>query len=240
VVLAPGADVRSFFDSNQTFADATLAPIYGVNAPASGFAQFTLPAQQGRPGIMGQAGMLAAHSKSDHSSPTARGVFMLQAFLCTTAPPPMIGVATELVMDPTKTTRERLELHRANEQCAGCHALFDPLGMALEHFDSIGQYRETENGLAIDPTGFLEDGTPINGSADLGAILRNSPVAADCLLRHFYRSVNGRDDDEYDTQIANMMTSLSSRGYVFRDLVSDFVVSDAFRSAPRVPITPEM
>jgi hypothetical protein len=145
VVLAPGADVRSFFDSNQTFADATLAPIYGVNPPASGFAQFTLPAQQGRPGIMGQAGMLAAHSKSDHSSPTARGVFMLQAFLCTTAPPPMTGVATELVMDPTKTTRERLELHRENEQCAGCHALFDPLGMALEHFDSIGQYRETES-----------------------------------------------------------------------------------------------
>jgi hypothetical protein len=70
--------------------------------------------------------------------------------------------------------------------------------------------------------------------------LRNSPVAADCLLRHFYRNVNGRDDDEYDTQIGNMMTSLSSRGYVFRDLIADFVVSDAFRSAPRVPITGEM
>ncbi len=237
VVLAQGADVRVFFDSDQVFADAALARLYGVTPPASGFAQFTAPAQQGRPGIMGQAGMLAAHSKANHSSPTARGVFMLQAFLCTTAPPPMIGVVTELGMDPTLTTRERLELHRRDDVCAGCHALFDPLGMALEHFDSIGQYRETENGLAIDPTGMLADGTPVNGSAELGAVLRSDPLVTECLLRNFYRNVNGRDDDVYDTQIGALMTSLTSHGYVFRDLMADFVVSDTFRSAPRVPIT---
>jgi hypothetical protein len=238
VVLAPGADVRTLFDSNQVFADATLAPIYGVTAPASGFAQFTAPPQQGRVGIMGQAGILAAHSKSDHSSPTKRGVFMLQAFLCTTPPPPLPGVNTMIMMDPTLTTRQRLERHRADDQCAGCHALFDPLGMALEHFDSIGQYRETENGLAIDPSGSLEDGTFINGSAELGTALRNNAAVTECLLRNFYRNVNGRDDDVHDqAQIDAMATSLSSRGYVFRDLIADFVVSDAFRSAPRVPIT---
>jgi hypothetical protein len=238
VVLAPGADVRSYFDSNQTFADAALAPIYGLTPPASGFGQFTLPPQQGRVGVMGQAAMLAGHSKSDHSSPTVRGVFMLQAFLCQAAPPPDGNVNTMIVMDPTKTTRENLESHRADSACAGCHALFDPLGMALEHFDSIGRYRETENGLAIDPSGTLEDGTYINGSAELGTALRNSPAVTECLLRNFYRNVNGRDDDVHDqAQIDSMETSLSSRGYVFRDLVADFVVSDAFRSAPRVPIT---
>jgi hypothetical protein len=238
VVLAPGTDVRALFDSNQVFADATLAPIYGVTAPASGFGQFTAPAQHGRVGLMGQAGMLAGHSKSDHSSPTARGVFMLQAFLCTTPPPPQPGVNTNIMMDPTLTTRQRLERHRENSQCAGCHALFDPLGMALEHFDSIGRYRETENGLAIDPSGSLEDGTFINGSAELGTALRNNALVTECLLRNFYRNVNGRDDDVHDqAQIDAMEASLSSRGYVFRDLVADFVVSDAFRSAPRVPIT---
>ena len=61
VVLAPGADVRSYFDSNQTFADAALAPIYGVTPPNSGFAQFTLAPTSGRVGIMGQAAMLAGH-----------------------------------------------------------------------------------------------------------------------------------------------------------------------------------
>jgi hypothetical protein len=240
VVLAPGADVRSYFDSKQTFADAALAPIYGVTSTGSGFAQFTLAPQSGRAGIMGQAGVIAAHSKPDHSSPTARGLFMMQAFFCTIPQPVPVGVNTNLPIDPNLTTRQKLELHRANPQCAGCHALFDPMGMALEHFDSIGRYRETENGLAIDASGALEDGTPFNGASELGTALRESAPVTECLLRNFYRSVNGRDDDRYDQpQVDGMMASLSSRGYVFRDLVADFVVSDAFRSAPRVPITEE-
>jgi hypothetical protein len=113
--------------------------------------------------------------------------------------------------------------------------------MALEHFDSIGKYRETENGIAIDPSGILEDGTPFDGAQELGTILGNSPSVNECLLRNFYRNVNGRDDDNYDQAgIDIMKASLSAKGYVFRDLVAEFVTSDAFRSAPRVPIVEEM
>jgi hypothetical protein len=238
VVLAPGADVRSYFDSDQTFADAALAPIYGVTAPSSGFAQVTFTPQSGRAGILGQAGVLTAHSKADHSSPTIRGLFMMQAFFCTLPGTVPGDVDTTLKVDATMTTRQILEAHRANPKCAGCHALFDPMGMALEHFDSIGQYRETENGLPIDASGTLIDGTPFNGAAELGVALRESAPVTECLLRNFYRSVNARDDDLYDQpQVDGMKASLSARGYVFRDLVAEFVVSDAFRSAPRVPIT---
>jgi hypothetical protein len=239
VVLAPGADVRSYFDSNQAFADAALAPLYGVTVASSGFSQITLTPQSGRAGIMGQVGVLASHSKPDHSSPTARGLFMMQAFFCTEPEPVPPGVNTTLPNDPNMTTREKLEAHRKNPQCAGCHALFDPMGMALEHFDSIGQYRETENGLEIDASGTLEDETPFNGAVELGAALRGSAKVTECLMRNFYRSVNGRADDSRptDPQIDAMVASLSARNYVFRDMVADFVVSDAFRSAPRVPIT---
>jgi hypothetical protein len=240
VVLAPGADVRSYFNSDQTFADATLAGIYGLTPPASGFAQFTFPPQTPRAGIMGQAGVIAAHSKADHSSPTARGLFMMQAFLCETPDPVPDGVNTELIIDPTLTTREKLELHRADASCAGCHAMFDPMGLALEHFDSIGRYRETEDGLPIDATGNLPDAnsTPFDGAVQLGAVFAGSATVNECLLRHFYRHVNGRADDKQDKpQVDAMMASLSSRNYVFRDLVADFVVSDAFRSAPALPIT---
>jgi hypothetical protein len=240
VVLAPGADVRSFFDSDQTFADAALAPFYGLTPPGSGFAQFTLPAASGRAGIMGQAAVIAAHSKSDHSSPTARGLFMLQAFLCTIPEPPPPGVSMDPVVDPTLTTRQNLELLTSGPSCADCHAMFDPLGLTLEHFDSIGRYRETENGLAIDASGTWEDGTPFDGAVGLGKALRGSAKVTECLLRHFYRSVNGRADDADDkSAIEGMVSSLSARGYVFRDLVADFVVSDAFRSAPALPITEE-
>jgi hypothetical protein len=190
---------------------------------------------------MGQAGVIAAHSKPDHSSPTARGLFMLQSFLCTIPEGVPAGVDTSLVADDTLTTRQKLELHRSNPSCAGCHAAFDPLGMALEHFDSIGRFRATEDGLTIDATGELDDGTPFDGAAQLGAALSGYAPVTECLLRNFYRSVNGRDDDQYDkSQIDGTVAALASRNYVFRDMVADFVVSDAFRSAPRVPITEGM
>jgi hypothetical protein len=240
VVLAPGADVRSFYDSDQTYADATLAPMYGVTPPGSGFAQFTFPPTSGRAGIMGQAGMLFAHGKPDHSSPTIRGLYMMQAFFCTEPEPPPGDVDTTLPNDPTLTTREKLELHRTNPSCAGCHALFDPMGMALEHFDAIGNYREMESGKPVNATGTLEDGTPFDGAVGLGAALRGSTPAMECLLRHFYRGVNGRAEDLQDLpQVTAMMAKLAERNYVFRDMVADFIVSDAFRSAPALPITGE-
>jgi hypothetical protein len=238
VVLAPGADVRVFFDSDQTFADVTLAPIYELEPPAFGFAQYTLPPESGRAGIMGQAAILAGHSKPDHSSPTSRGLFMMRAFFCREPLPPT--QVSEIPVDATLTTRERLERETTGPACEGCHAEFDPMGFALEHFDAIGRYRETENGLAIDASGTLLDGTQVNGARELGAALRGSATVTECLLRNFYRSVNGRTDDAYDqSSIDGMVASLTARGYVFRDLVADFVASDAFRSAPALPVTEE-
>jgi hypothetical protein len=242
VVLAPGADVREFYDSDQFFADATLASFYGVNPPSSGFAQVMLPPTSGRAGIMGQAGMLFAHGKPDHSSPTIRGLFVARSLLCLEAELPTDIEVPELVMDPNKTTRDNLEAHRTAPACAGCHAIFDPMGMALEHFDGIGRYRETENGLAINATGNLEDGTPFDGAVGLGNALRGYAPAIECLLRHFYRGANGRIDDIYAVekpQVDAMVASLNARNFVFRDLVADFVASDAFRSAPALPLTGE-
>ncbi len=236
IVLAPGADVRSFFDSNQTFVDATLAPIYGVAPPASGFAQITLGAETGRAGILGQAGVLAGHSQPDHNSPTRRGVFISGTFLCVTPPPPPDGVITTLAPDPTKTERQRLDAHRTSDSCKGCHALFDPLGFGLEHFDSIGQYRATEHGLPIDATGTL-DGIAFDGAAEMGAAFRQSPTALRCMMNNFYRSANGIENASLDAaQIDALGETLAAKGYVWRDLVAEFVASDAFRSAPAVPV----
>jgi hypothetical protein len=237
VVLAPGADVRSFFTSDRTFADAALAPIYGVTAPVSGFAQVPLSPETGRAGILGQAAVIAGHSKADHSSPTLRGLFILQNFLCTTLPPPPDGVITQLPDRPDLTDRQRLDLHRTSKSCASCHSLFDPLGFGLEHFDSIGQYRATVRGLTIDATGAL-DGVPFDGQAQLGAVLSQSPQAMNCMMRNFYNNVNGRTDDEADLPVIEQLSAtLASQNYVFSDFVAEFVASDAFRSAPALPIT---
>ena len=237
IVLAPAADVRSIFDSDQTFVDATLAPIYGVSAPASGFMQIKLTADAARVGIFGQAGVLAGHSQPDRTSPTRRGVFLLETFLCTTPLPPPDGVNTNLPVDPTQTRRAQLEAHRKSPVCAGCHALFDPLGLGLEHLDAIGKYRATENGIAIDATGAL-DGVAFDGAVQLGAAFRGSARAMTCMMSNFYRSANGRADAAPDTaEIDKLTQTLTAKNYVWRDLVAEFITTDAFRSAPAAPIT---
>jgi hypothetical protein len=242
VVVAPNADVRSFYDSDQTFVDTKLATFYGggIRAPASGFGQVPFPASSGRAGILGQAGLIAAQSQADRTSPTRRGIFILESLLCTSPPQPPEGVVIDLPVDPTLTTRQILEMHRADPICGGCHALFDPLGIALEHFDPIGRYRETEGGLAIDATGSL-NGAAFNGEAQLGAVMRQEPKVIACLMRNFYRNANGRAEDDKDPdQIKSLVQSLAARNYVWRDLLADFVASDAFRSAPALPVTGSM
>jgi hypothetical protein len=235
VVLGPTADVRSFYNSDQTFVDANLAAIYGVQAPASGFAQVQLPLSSGRAGILGQAAVIAAQSQPNRTSPTRRGIFILESFLCTTPPSPPAGVKTDIPVDTTMTTRQQLTAHRAMASCASCHTLFDPLGLAMEHFDPIGRYRATENGLAIDATGTV-DGMSFDGEAQLGSALAQDARVMNCLMGNFYRNVNGRVDDVADAaQVTSLVQTLATRGYVWRDLLADFVASDAFRSAPALP-----
>jgi hypothetical protein len=237
VVLGANADVRSFYDSDVTYADASLATLYGVTAPASGFGQVKLPATSGRAGILGQAAVIAGQSQSDRTSPTRRGIFILEALLCTPAPQPPGGVDLTVVPpDASHTTRQNLEAHRVDMKCAGCHQLFDPMGLALEHFDPIGRYREKENGLTIDATGSLNN-VPFDGGAQLGAVLKQDPRATACMLRNFYRNANGRAEDGNDlAQIDVLAKALAARNYVWSGLVADFVASDAFRSAPALPV----
>jgi len=238
VVLAPNADVRSFYDSDTAYVDANLAPLYGAKAPASGFGQIKLDASQGRAGIMGQAAVIAGQSQSDRTSPTRRGLFIYTTLLC--KPEPQVPAGVDTTVPPLvagQTRRQQLEAHRKDVKCAGCHGLFDPYGLALEHFDPMGQYRDTENGVAIDATGTV-NGAPFDGEAQLGAVLRKDPTVIACLLRNLYKSANGRAEDDKDLdQINNLAQMLGSRNYVWSTFLADFVASDAFRSAPALPVT---
>lgn len=233
VVLAPGADVRSFFDSDQTFVDLTLAPLYDVSPPASGFQQITLGPQAGRAGILGQVAVIAGHSAPDHTLPSRRGLFIATNLLCQQVPLPPAGVVTTLPENSGLTERQKLAEHLANPACSsGCHELIDPLGLALEHLDPIGKYRATEGDLEIDATGVL-DGVRFDGAAELGAVLRDNPRAKSCLVSSLYRDANGVASAEADaSQVSALTELLAAKGYVWRDVVAEFVASDAFRSAP--------
>lgn len=80
------------------------------------------------------------------------------------------------------TTRERMELHRANPTCNACHRLMDPIGLALDNFDVTGRWRIRENGMPLDTRGTFYDGTPVNTPSDLAEVLLKRPIP---LVRNF-------------------------------------------------------
>jgi len=240
VVLGQGADMRSFFDGTTTFVDGPLADLYGIQAPqGGGFGQVELGPESGRAGILGKASFLLAHSSPDSSNPTRRGYFILQNFLCLTVPPPPPGVNTNVEPDPNagpQTTRQLFEAHLIDATCAGCHQAMDPFGFALEHFDPIGRYRADENGLPIDASGEF-NGLVWDGALELGQVLRNDAGSGPCMIKNFYRYANGTPDDMTDAALVTELAgTLAERGYVWRDLLIDFVASNAFNSiAPTAP-----
>jgi mono/diheme cytochrome c family protein len=158
-------------DADYTFVDERLARHYGIpNVYGSHFRRVTLPPDSPRRGILGQGSMQAVTSVATRTSPVMRGKWVLENLLGAPPPEPPPGVEVNLEEKPgaaPTTLRQRLELHRANPVCASCHKVMDPIGFAMENFDLVGAWRETDGPSRIDASGQLADGTPLNGPADL-------------------------------------------------------------------------
>jgi hypothetical protein len=157
VVLQGGGGVRELLTSPSTYPSRALAPFYGADfpVPATDYAAVTRPANRGL-GILAQGSFLATHANSMASSPTQRGVFTYLRLLCQEKPEIPDNVPQLGSPEPgVRTTRQRYEeVHAAPDTaCAGCHALFDPMGFGFEHFDEVGRYRADEDGLPIDASG---------------------------------------------------------------------------------------
>src|SRR4029450_11490054 len=122
-----------------------------------------------RRGLLGQGSLLLVTSNPNRTSPVIRGKWILENLFATPRPPPPPDVPN-LEEKPTATARsvrERIEQHRASPACAGCHKIMDPIGLALDNFDAVGRWRTTDEGVAIDASGQLVDGTPLNGPSSL-------------------------------------------------------------------------
>lgn len=228
------ASVLDVFSTNDVYANAELATFYGLDAAgldSDTYKTFTLPGDGARLGILGKPGFLSQFANQREGSPTLRGKFIREAILCEHVPLPPEGVALEIpesVEGTATTKRQRLELHRTNPTCAGCHAMMDPLGLPLESFDAIGRYRTTEQGLPIDPSGEF-DGVPVADSRELGSVMSQSDTVAECIVRKYYSYSMGhpqRDVDEI--VIRELATSFSASGHRLRALIRDIATSDAF------------
>jgi hypothetical protein len=246
------------FTANYGYVSPELARIYGVTAPAKDFDKVPFPANSERAGILGQGLFLALTAKPEDSSPTARGLFIREQFLCQHVPDPPPGVNTNLppvTEAKPQTNRERMSEHATNASCATCHRLMDGVGFGLEKFDAIGARRDQlvlefrtkskeadeEEGhshppdkivtLPLDTRAFVA-GIPnseFTSPVQLGAVLANSTLCQECIVRQYFRYQAGRTDTPADRPLLNAVTeNLRSSGFHFKQLILSLVVLREF------------
>lgn len=241
VAFDDDASVLDVFSTRRVYANAELAALYGLDSTglsSTSFATFDLPADGPRGGVLSKAGFLSQYANQIEGSPTLRGKFIREALMCQTVPAPPANVALELPEanpDVPTTKRDRLAMHREEEVCANCHGMMDPLGLPLEQFDAIGQFRTTELGLMIDPTGEF-DGTPVANAANLGEVLSESTTVADCLVQKFYAYALGRPKLSTDNGLVyELGNNFEASGHKMRQLILDLVASEAFSAVTPQP-----
>jgi hypothetical protein len=242
-IFSPQADFMDAFETKTAFVNPELAKLYGLEPPAGGaMAERALPEDSPRVGLLSRAALLALKARPIRSSPTLRGVFVREQILCQEVPPPPDDAETELPGDADgilpedgKAMRERLADHSKKPECAACHALFDPLGLAFENFDGLGAYRTTENGQRIDPSGTL-DGKPFSGPRELAALLRSDRRTADCVARQVFRFGTGRlEEGSQEPQVAALSEAFQKNRRSFVALLSELAASDGFRFVAASP-----
>jgi hypothetical protein len=220
--------------SSQTFLNEQLARHYGVRGVyGSHFRPVTLT-DENRFGLLGKAALLSVTSYSTRTAPTIRGKYLLENILSAPAPPPPpnIPALEETSKDgKPRSVREMLEVHRQNPTCASCHARMDPLGLSLENFDAIGQWRTTDAGTPINASGVLLDGTKVDGPA----ALRRALVAQQ---EQFVRTVTdklltyaiGRGLEHYDTPaVRGVVRAAAADNYSWSSTILALVKSAPFR-----------
>lgn len=160
VINSEASDLRQLLKSDTLYLNGPLATFYGVDQPADalapgepGFQKVSSPSKE-RAGVLTHPYLMAGFAYTSASSPIHRGVFISRSLLGRTLRPPPEAVAP-LAPDlhAGLTTRERVLLQTKPESCQSCHAMINPLGFTLEHFDAVGRYRVEDNHKPVDSTG---------------------------------------------------------------------------------------
>ncbi len=231
LLITRDEDYRNIFTARKTFMSRPLAMVYRVPVETEkSWYPYEFADDDPRAGIQAQLSFLALHSHPGKSSPTLRGKAIREILLCQPVPPPPADVNFNNFNDPiiAKTARERLTAHRASPTCAGCHKIMDPIGLTLENFDGMGQFRTTENGAPIDVSGEL-DGVPFVGGVALGQALHDNPNTASCFVNRLYSYAAGRTPTKNEKEfVSYLQQRFAADGYRVPALLRDIAESDAF------------
>ncbi|MGA3204244.1 MAG: DUF1592 domain-containing protein, partial [Bryobacteraceae bacterium] len=184
-IVREDRNVVDLLTADYTFVNERLAKHYGIpNVMGSRFRRVSLT-DPNRFGLLGQASILTITSTAIRTSPVQRGKYVMEVLLGTPPPPapPNVPALPENADSRTGhaakflSVRQRLEEHRKNPNCAGCHKLMDPIGFSLENFDAMGVWRMNDSGFRIDASGKMFDGSKLDGPSSLRqAVLGHSDL----------------------------------------------------------------
>lgn len=234
-IIREDRSVDDLLTADYTFVNERLAKHYGMTGIyGPQFRRVQLgPDQDMRRGLLGKGALLTVTSDSERTSPVKRGKWFLQTFFGVSPPDPPPGVETKLEQkaeESPKTMRERLILHSTNPSCASCHKMFEPMGLAMENFDAVGQWRTMEVGSPIDNVGVITDGTRIDGIQGLRDLsMRKREVFAEVVIENLLTYALGRGLDHGDMPLVRALTHQAEKdNYRFSSLVMGVVQSPAF------------
>jgi hypothetical protein len=239
-LVSGNAPIATLLSADFTFANQRLGQHYGTPVAGAEFQRVSLTGTP-RVGVLGQVSFLIGNSHPAFTSPTKRGVWVLEQLLCDEppAPPPDIPPLEKPVQG--QTVREKLAEHRANPSCAACHKYFDPIGLGLENFDALGGYREMESGRPVDASGNLLtpdaqgelQETSFAGLRELATLLSQDARLQGCFAEQLLtyavgRSFRGASGHHYAEGLVQSAQGAAQPGV--RDLLKAVVLSDAFRN----------
>ena len=236
-VLRSDRSVFELLTGDYTFLNERLAMHYGIETvKGSDFRRVTLD-NPARDGLLGKGAILMLTAYPNRTSPVLRGAWILDRLLGAPPPEPPLNVPTlpeNKRGQPARTLRARLEQHRANPTCGACHGAMDPLGLALENFNAVGQFRanDPDTLTPIDSTGQLPDGTTINGPDDLRRALVGRPdhQFVQAFTENLLTYALGRSLDYHDMPtVRRIVRQAAADDYRFKSIVLGVISSDAFR-----------
>jgi mono/diheme cytochrome c family protein len=235
-VLLENRPLVDLLTSDRTYLNDRIARHYGLPGINGTQFRWVTLADTNRAGLLGKGAILMRTSYPDRTSPVLRGAWVLDKLLGTPPTPPPPGVESDLsqrASEKPTTVRARLEQHRASPTCAQCHGVIDPMGLALENFDAVGQFRTTDRQAGnqpIDASTVLPTGRPLNGPVELRAYLAADPAKfAQAFTEKLLMYALNRKLEYFDMpQVRAVVRGAARDQYTLSSIVRGIVRSDAF------------
>ena len=234
-VIQEDRSVTDLLTADYTFVNERLAKHYGIpNVYGPQFRRVQLgPDQDMRRGLLGKGALMTITSEAARTSPVKRGKWFLQTFLGVSPPDPPPGVVIKLDQkagETPKTMRARLQIHSTNPTCSTCHKMFEPLGLAMENFDPVGQWRTIEVGVPIDSVGIVTDGTRVEGIKGLRDLaVRKHEMFVEVVTENLLTYAIGRGLDYKDMPLVRSIVHDAAKDhYRFSSLMMGVIQSPAF------------